>query len=297
MELQSNLGRSYSNTIACDNARVHMGDVYNYADSDSKEKQVLDWLSPLNPSQSHNQACKQYQQGTLGWFFADPFFQLWRDAPESGRTLWCRGELGTGKTTLVAQVLTHLQEKDVSRGDIAVVYGRYSECDSQTAESLIGSILAQLLQRSPQGFDIPEYIQEALRSQSFFWQRKPTLQQLQVWFHRRLDVGGPVFVLLDAADEMKTSSRIALLRTLQPTHRNLKLLVASRNIPDIGAELLDNEEIEIRTHGDDVQIMTLVKLHEQSTERFRATILSKPGRSPCFATMGEEILFEVRNTG
>lgn len=42
-----------------------MGNIYNYTDSDSEEKQLLDWLTTLNPSQSHDQACKQYQGGTL----------------------------------------------------------------------------------------------------------------------------------------------------------------------------------------------------------------------------------------
>lgn len=61
MKLQSNPGHTYNATTARDNARVHMGNIYNYADPNSDEKQILEWLTPLDPSQSHNQACKQYQ--------------------------------------------------------------------------------------------------------------------------------------------------------------------------------------------------------------------------------------------
>ena len=74
--------RLYSCIVIRDNARVHMGDVYNYHSYhyiDHGQRRVLDWLTALDNPSSHNQAWNQYQEGTLGWFLKDAAFQAWRD--------------------------------------------------------------------------------------------------------------------------------------------------------------------------------------------------------------------------
>ena len=110
-------GHYYSHNQVRDHARVHFGDVYNYRDTDSSERNVLDWLTSLNPSESHSQACQKYQEGTLAWFFADIRFEDWSDGLEglTPRTLWCRGTIGAGKTVLTGQILSHTSRKDMQR--------------------------------------------------------------------------------------------------------------------------------------------------------------------------------------
>ena len=76
-------GHFYSQNYIRDHARVRFGDVYNYRNSESSERNVLDWLTSLNPSESHSQACQKYQEGTLEWFFADSRFEEWRWARKS----------------------------------------------------------------------------------------------------------------------------------------------------------------------------------------------------------------------
>lgn len=163
-------GHFYSQNYIQDHARVHFGDVYNYRNSESSERSVLDWLTSLNPSESHSQACQKYQEGTLEWLFADSLFEEWRDGLESLTTctLWCRGTIGAGKTVLAAQILNRIQAARASTGYLAVVYCRYPERKIQTLENILGSILAQLCQHDEGGFDIPPYIQAAHESQSRF---------------------------------------------------------------------------------------------------------------------------------
>lgn len=100
----------FTNTNISGHARVHMGNVFNSGGPTSTVQGVLEWLKPIDPSSSHNQACIQFQEGTLNWFFEDTTFQSWRvrRTTSSPQLFWCRGGIGTGKTTLVAQVLTHL---------------------------------------------------------------------------------------------------------------------------------------------------------------------------------------------
>lgn len=158
---ESMRGHTYNHNDVRDHARVHFGDVYNYHDTDSRERSVLDWLTSLNPSESHSQACQRYLEGTLGWFLEDASFEQWSQGLEglTPRILWCRGTIGAGKTVLAAQIFNHTQAAEPCRGCSAVVYCRYPERKIQTPENILGSIIAQLSQSDETGFGIPPYIQ------------------------------------------------------------------------------------------------------------------------------------------
>lgn len=261
---QPRASQSYQTVNIYGHAKAHLGNVYNLEDADAKEWRVLDWLTPVNPSESHDKAWKQYQEGTLSWFFADARFLIWssRLPRNYARALWCRGDMGAGKTTLVAQVLGHLQTKS-SRGSLAVVYCRHLERNLQTAEYLLGSILAQLYQCDSQGFNIPSHVRRAFESQSRFLMRQPSLKQLVSWLGQRLDAGKRVFILVDAIDELNTSSRQALLRMLRSLpQESLRLLITSRVLPDIDKELPKNVNVQIRPSREDLERFTHLRIRE-----------------------------------
>ncbi|KAM0722329.1 hypothetical protein Q7P37_001770 [Cladosporium fusiforme] len=293
MELQPYPCRIYTNITAAGEARQHNGDIYNYYTAESTERRVIDWLTTLNPSQSHSQACKRFQVGTFGWFFEDIRFLQWRDAPEGGTPLWCQGSMGTGKTTLVAQIVQHLQAIGVSRGDLAVVYSRYTDRKRQTVEDILGSILAQLFQQDDGEFDIPADITKLALAQPGFWQVRPTLDELEAWLDRRLELGGPVNVIVDAADEMDPLCRSRLFSAMRYTHPNMKLLVTSRKLPDIGLELHGREEITIQAARQDLWLLASTRLNSESNERFRDLIRGPADASSTHETVKEEILHMV----
>lgn len=295
--------RLYSRIVTRDKARVHMGDVYNYHNYhnvDHEQRRVLDWLTALDPSSSHNQAWNQYQEGTLGWFFKDTSFQAWRDNwdPWTPQTLWCRGDLGTGKTTLVAQIFNHLQSSSMPNYSLAVIYCRAAEQNMQTPEMVLGSILVQLWQRDDQNFDIPNNVKEAFggfsrKFQAWRRPRAPRLKELEDWLDQRLWYGQPAYVLLDALDEMNPKTRRQVLRALQRPHTALRLLATSRNIPEIGSELPEHQEIVITAHKRDLRTLIHARLHEQGTEKFHEAILGQSSNSPSFSTIEEEIFSKV----
>lgn len=283
-------GHLYSRNYIRDHAQVHFGDVYNYRNTDSSERNVLDWLTSLNPSDSHSQACQKYQEGTLDWFFADLCFEEWENGLEGliPRTLWCRGAIGAGKTVLAAQVLSHFQASRVCRGYLAVVYCRHPERKIQTLVNILGSIIAQLCQFDESGFDIPPYIQAAHESQSHFWTKSPTIQQLSDWLRRRLDSGGPAYIILDALDELEVPCRKKLLRILQDQpHVSLKLLVTSRDLPEIGTELLDTRSITVSASVQDLTTLTRARLREA------VLVSGSIEQSEAFASAEQEILSKI----
>lgn len=286
--------QSYNNTSVSGDARAHLGNVFNFSSADSEEQDMLDWLTTLNPSASHDHACKQYQEGTLRWVFDHATFQNWRDRPNTllPQALWCRGGIGTGKTTLVARILNHLQERGKPRGTLAVVYCQYSKRDILTVETVMGSILAQLYQHSEGGIGIPAHIKAAYKSQPRFWRRSPTLEQLKTWFRLRLEDENAVFVLVDAVDELTPKLRRKLLHSMQSTSR-LKLLVTSRDAPEMETNVFEKQEVEIRAHETDLQILVKSKLREEGTEALRRLILSKPASDLSFSTVEEQIVSKV----
>jgi hypothetical protein len=293
MELQPYPLRTYTNITATGAARQHFGDVYNYYTAESTERRVIDWLTTLNPSQSHSQACKRFQVGTCDWFFEDVRFLRWRDTPEGGIPLWCQGSMGTGKTTLVAQIVHHLQTTGVSRGDLAVVYSRYADRKSQTVEDILGSILAQLFQQDDGEFDIPPDIAKLALGQPSFWQVRPPLNELVAWLDRRLELGGPVIVIVDAADEMDPLCRRRLFSAVQYTHPNMKLLVTSRPLPQIGSELSGRDDITIRAFEQDLRLFASTRFKNEGTESFRDSMLGPVGTFSPHNTVEDEIVHKI----
>jgi hypothetical protein len=291
----------YANTTANDHARIHMGDVFNFGYKDSREREMLHWLIGEEPPDSHNQAVMQYRESTLEWFFEDDRYRKWRDHHGRPRVLWCRGNMGTGKTTLVAQVAEHLAAGDTSEGkcDVAVVYCRLAEQSHQSAENILGLILAQLYHRKDQGVKFPPPVEAAFdtsRVLPIFRRKRPMLSQLEDWLTSRLlTVEGPTFVLLDALDELHHKSYQRLLGVLESLSRKdcaLGLLITSRYSPEHDIGVYDSQVMEIRTKTKDLQTLVSSTLSEASDRRFQQ-LLAKPARDARFVNMREEISYHV----
>lgn len=109
----------------------------------------------------------------------------------------------------------------------------------------------------------PFYIQAAHESQSRFWTKRPTIDQLSGWLHLRLEYGGPAYIILDALDELEPSCRLKLLRTLHNLpHVSLKIRVTSRDLPEIGAELLDTWSIMVGASEQDLTTLVRARLRD-----------------------------------
>lgn len=257
------------------------------------DKRILEWLTPLSPSSHHFEALKRFQEGILGWFFQSPLFEQWRDGQNAQKpeVLWCRGHMGAGKTTLIAQILEHLRDRSITRGSLAIAYCRYAERNSQSLEAILGLILAQLYECDKHGFDIPSYVREAFEAQSCHYRLRPQASQLSRWMQNRFSSGKPIYVLLDAIDELDALLVRNILCHLKAD--NVKLLVTSRNIPVIRQEFSSVGETEICANQKDIQIMVLARLQNESNGGFQHRILNKPARNPRFSSVKEEIVSSI----
>ena len=52
-------------------------------------RDVLQWLSPPDPSTNHNIACESHFEGTSAWFMQGDMFKKWKT---TGSLLWIHGK-------------------------------------------------------------------------------------------------------------------------------------------------------------------------------------------------------------
>ncbi|OQE39061.1 hypothetical protein PENCOP_c007G09037 [Penicillium coprophilum] len=107
-------------------------------------RELLQWIAPVNPESSHLRASKRHRNGTGRWF-VDGHLKTFLDQDER-RAFFLLGKSGTGKTTLFAQVANELTYM-ASQGQsiyLAYFYCTISDFASQDARNVLGSLVAQL---------------------------------------------------------------------------------------------------------------------------------------------------------
>ena len=75
--------------------------IVNYfAEEDAEGRQILQWLSPLEPQKRHQGVRTDRLNGVGNWVLETSEFRKWRDAEYStvGQVLFCHGNPGVGKT-------------------------------------------------------------------------------------------------------------------------------------------------------------------------------------------------------
>lgn len=66
-------------------------------------EKMLQWISPLNPQQRHQDIKSERLEGTGGWFLENPDFQKWCNSQneESSMSIFaCYGIPGAGKSII-----------------------------------------------------------------------------------------------------------------------------------------------------------------------------------------------------
>ncbi|KAJ7328902.1 hypothetical protein DFH08DRAFT_709331 [Mycena albidolilacea] len=110
----------------------------------TERAQIIDWLSPLNFFLRQADIARTRQPGTGAWLLEDVCFQEWKSG--SGKTLWCRGIPGAGKTVLVSMVVDHLDtDSETKNIRVACIYLNHKEAEEQTPEKLLSGLWRQLI--------------------------------------------------------------------------------------------------------------------------------------------------------
>src|SRR5262245_27913083 len=106
--------------------------------------QVLNWFSSIDFASQQNDHLKRRQLGTGQWLLDSPKFQTWLKT--LGKTLFCPGIPGAGKTIITAIVVDHLLQRyqDEPTVGVAYIYFNFQRNDEQKLDDLLAALLKQL---------------------------------------------------------------------------------------------------------------------------------------------------------
>ncbi|KAJ6524804.1 hypothetical protein B0H19DRAFT_1042750, partial [Mycena capillaripes] len=235
---------------------------------------ILNWLSPINFFLQQADISQRREKGTGEWLLADPLFKQWESG--SGRTLWCCGIPGAGKTVLASMVVNHLSATFKNNKDIGVacIYLNHKEAANQTPPKLLAGLWRQLVHGRNVGSVARELYQQHQEKGT-----APCLEEVINILRSSLKEFSKVFVIIDAMDEYPNESptfqREILLQHLVEMGINVSLMITSR--PNISPEpsFFPNLEIlHIQAAPEDIQryINAQIKLSPQ----LRRHIQKKP---------------------
>ncbi|KAF7356357.1 ANK-REP-REGION domain-containing protein [Mycena venus] len=209
----------------------------------------LNWLSPINFFLQQADISQVRVKGTGEWLLVHPLFQQWESG--SGRTLWCCGIPGAGKTVLMSMVVDHLSVACRNNKDtgVACIYLNHKEAKDQTPSKLLAALWRQLVHSRDVGIIAKKLYQQHREKGT-----APLLDEVVHMLSSSLKEFSKVFVVVDAIDEYPEFEQHILLQHLAAIGSNVNLMISSRPHISPDPSLFTNlETLHIRATPRDIQ--------------------------------------------
>ncbi|KAM3066169.1 hypothetical protein ACMFMF_010485 [Clarireedia jacksonii] len=218
----------------------------------TEDSKILDWLTPINYGSQQNDIINRRAPETGKWLLDSIEFLEWINS--DGKTLFCPGIPGAGKTTMTSIVVAELNTRynDENIG-IAYIYFNFREDGSQKLDSLLASLLKQLAQTRS---TLPDPIKN-LHNRRNTKNERPSLNDIKVCLQNIVMLYSRVFILVDALDECKASENcrsafISEIFGLQDKSK-INLFATSRFIPEITDLFDESITLEVRASDEDIR--------------------------------------------
>ena len=192
--------------------------------SDDHRRELLRWLDPVSFDKDLSRFRKSTSSGTCQWMLNHPKISDWAGSDEPrGRLLWVKGMPGYGKTRLAASLVHTLDVK------------LYFFCDTKeetkrNAGGVARTWLSQLLQVSSESAAL------SAASRIYGDGAIPTMASVKSVLKEILHLS-PCRIVLDGLDECPKVEREDILELCTDLIEDVSLLVFSRDLPDIAADL------------------------------------------------------------
>ncbi|KAH9974562.1 hypothetical protein BGW80DRAFT_147174 [Lactifluus volemus] len=220
------------------------------------------WLSPPDPSQNHNLACRAHNEWTSQWLFQNTIFNKWKSTGSSS-LLWLYGKRGSGKTVICSTIIEDIMAlRDAGRAYVSYFYFDSRDTTKRSYQDLLHSLLFQLSAQSNHSFDTLS----RLHSKHDHGTRLPSDDAMMECLKDMLSTADPnsTYIIVDALDQCPHTSGITsprghvlnLLKKLVELHLpNLYVCVTSRPEVDIRLVLEPLTPNRLSLHGGNGKIM------------------------------------------
>ena len=215
-----------------------------------RKDQVLDTLCPDQASFDLTWR-RQRKKGSPEWIFSTESYKRWKRSDQS-RALWVHGKLGSGKTVLLASIVGNLWSgscrgttRNSSNEELPVCFFfcRYSQPQSLTARSILGSIARQLVSTLDNASDILQVLAKKLIDDSFTLLPEDMCEIIS----SAVNKDTPVTLVIDALDEciakVEVAQVVSCLRKL--LERNIiRLLFSTRTNSSVAKFMAEHFPLE-----------------------------------------------------
>lgn len=222
---------------------------------------VFSWLGKSAPNDKYEDSLAKRVDTTCEWILERPAFKSWLSPVDSAKpsVLWINGPAGFGKTVLCAHIVHHLTESL----DKAVAHFFFTS-DHESRDDPFTALRSWQRQVAIKSNDAFECIRRAWENDSSDTASRRTLVNL---FKQIIAVVPGCIFIADGLDECSQlgegeASVARFLRDIMGamagTNVNVRLLLISRDEPEVREALMDYEEAlsEYKVGTDDVQADT-----------------------------------------
>ncbi|KAF3246402.1 hypothetical protein TWF192_006916 [Orbilia oligospora] len=260
------------------------------------------WLDPLQDLHYElNSNRAKRQKGTCGWVFDQEEYKQWYNSTQSS-FLWVYGNAGFGKSVLMSAIVDEILE-GIGKGAsqkveevpspqpplIASFFCKVGSEKTQKTFPILKSLMYQYYQyckhRMPQEIlvEASSRIKEAAKKEMSISNSpsNTTGDSIQeIWKKLILDLGklfnGPIYIVIDALDECDDREKtgfISLLQNVARSSSRTKVVVTSRQEPDIVSLLSHGPKISVEEQKNIKDVKVYVK-----KELKKVTILKEKER-------------------
>ncbi|RSL78210.1 hypothetical protein CEP51_008403 [Fusarium floridanum] len=201
--------------------------------AEQRRRRLLKDLSSHNYTSAFNNARNKRHLGTAEWAFNTDQFQNWLTG-DRPTVLHVTGKIGSGKTILATSIVEHLCQIRQPNQFISFFFSRFDDPITLTSDTIIRSLVQQLLSVAPMetmdpalASEIADFLQKA---QSNFF----SLEALGKLYQAASKFTQDWFILIDGVDECESEQRRLLydffsgfLNTCSGPQR-VKILFSSR---------------------------------------------------------------------
>ncbi|KAH8823509.1 hypothetical protein DL96DRAFT_1617793 [Flagelloscypha sp. PMI_526] len=226
-------------------------------------REVIGWLKPVDQTGKLRSNIEIRGLDTCQWFVNHFVFHEW--SVGQGGLLWFHGAMGTGKTVTSSHVIEILQDRQPNI-ILAYFYFEFTNPISLSEEALFRSLVAQLS-------TVDLHVVHAAYEKHSHGTLHPQLETLRSTLNSLVASSQvPIYIVLDALDELPLDTRKSLLRSLRDlpyssSPSGLHVMVSSRDELDIHQSLRDKGHYELPIDSVLVETDIAVFVNQQLSEK------------------------------